>query len=83
MSKRLIRIFAPELPDRLATLAGTELNVILYRGNAIFGVLESHDNHTLLLRDFRYHPHRLPLADIVEIIYDQKAKIFPKTGTPP
>lgn len=70
MSKRLVRIFASQLPERLSSLLKTEVNVVLYKGNTIFGRLENIAPDSLLVRDLRNHAHRIALSDVEVVIYD-------------
>ena len=82
MSKRLLRLFPPFQQSSLTPLVAQAVNVIRRDNRTLFGHLESLDGDSLLLRDQRSHPHRLQLADVAEIIYDQKSGIFPKIDEP-
>ncbi|MBU1820751.1 MAG: hypothetical protein KKG00_04460 [Bacteroidetes bacterium] len=75
MSKRLVRVFAPQLPARLPHLLAREVNVVLFNGNTYFGYLVSHAEMTLLLRDLRGHEHNFAMSEIAEVIYDQPATL--------
>jgi|AntAceMinimDraft_5_1070358.scaffolds.fasta_scaffold80739_2 hypothetical protein len=72
MSKRLIRVFAPQLTEQIPTLIGLEVNVVLLDGNTAFGRLESSTTGDLVLRDLRNHKHPLLLSAIEEIVYDER-----------
>ena len=73
MGKRLTRLFAPDLPQRLPELMGYELNVVLYSGHTHLGELKAYAEQQVTLRDARDHRHVIPLAEIEAIIYDQKS----------
>ena len=77
MSKRLLRLFPNDIPDTIPQLIGREINVVQRDGRTLFGTLESSDGTSLLLRDLRSHPHEVRLAEIAEVVYDQKAKAGP------
>ena len=82
MSKLLLRLFPPFGQDTLTSLVARDINIVRRDDRTLFGRLESLDGDSLLLRDLRSHPHRLQLAEVAEIIYDQKARIFPKIDEP-
>ncbi len=82
VSKRLRRLFPPFVQDALKPLVPQEVNVVRRDGRTIFGRLEVFEDDSLLVRDLRSHPHKVQLADIAEIIYDQKSEIFPKIDEP-
>jgi hypothetical protein len=75
MSKRLVRVFAPQLPARLPDLLTREVNVVLFNGNTYFGYLVSHTENKLQMRDLRGHEHYFELSEIEEIVYDQPAAL--------
>lgn len=74
MSKRLIRVFNPQLSESIPSLVGMEMNVVLLDGNTAFGRLESFSPDDIVLRDLRNHKHTMPLAAIEELIYDHKVE---------
>ena len=82
MSKRLLRLFPPFPLSVLTPLLAQDINVVRRDDRTVFGRLEAVDGDSLLLRDLRSHPHRVQLADVAEIIFDQKSKIFPKIAEP-
>ncbi len=82
MSKRLLRLFPPFDQGSLAPIVTQDINVVRRDDRTLFGRLESLDGDSLLLRDLRSHPHRVPLVEVAEIIYDQKSRIFPKIAEP-
>jgi small nuclear ribonucleoprotein (snRNP)-like protein len=75
MSKRLIRIFAPQLPDRLPGLLEQEVSVVLRNGKTFFGYLDSHTSHKLILRDLRGHEHPIELSEIEVVVLDRTVLI--------
>lgn len=72
MSKRLVRVFAPQLAEQISALIGLEVNVVLLDGNTAFGRLESSTASGLVLRDLRNHGHLVLLSAIEEIVYDKR-----------
>lgn len=71
MSKRLVRIFSPQLKELLPSLMNRELNIVLYNGRTFFGRLEANNLQLLTLKDLRGHQHNFAFTDIQEVIYDQ------------
>jgi len=82
MSKRLLRLFPPFPLSVLTPLVTHDISVVQRDNRTIFGRLEAVGGDSLLLHDLRSHPHQVQLADVAEIIYDQKSKIFPKIAEP-
>ncbi len=74
MSKRLLRLFPTFSQDLLTPLVARDINVVRRDDHTLYGCLESVDADSLLLRDLRSHAHHVQLADVAEIIYDQKSK---------
>lgn len=73
MSKRLIRIFSSDLPDRAAELVNREINVVLKSNQTFFGHCWKVENQILFLKDLRKHVHNLAFTQIESVIYDQSA----------
>ncbi len=73
MSKRMIRIFSPNITDSLPKLLNQELHVVLYNGHTVFGRLKSFTAFCLLINDLRNHIHEIKLTDIEEIILDRQS----------
>lgn len=71
MSRRLVRLFPPQVESQLSKLQEHELHVVLFDGNTHFGRLKSTSSQLLTLRDLRGHEHAIALADVQEIVYDQ------------
>lgn len=82
MSKRLLRLFPPFDQGLLAPIVTQDINVVQRDDRTLFGCLESVDADSLMLRDLRNYAHHVQLADVAEIIYDQKSRIFPKIDEP-
>ncbi len=72
MGKRQLRIFRTDLGKHLATLPGREANVLLTNQTTLHGYIEKAEGEVLLLRDLRRKQHRLPFADIEEIMLDRE-----------
>ena len=73
MSKRLIRVFQPELINRSAELVNRDINVILKSNQTFFGHCWKIENNILFLKDLRKHAHNLAFSQIESVIYDQSA----------
>lgn len=73
MSKRLIRLFSSDLPDRAAELVNREINVVLKSNQTFFGYCWKVENQILFLKDLRKHTHNLTFTQIESVIYDQSA----------
>ncbi|GAB3165518.1 hypothetical protein [Telluribacter humicola] len=73
MSKRLIRIFAADVPARLNELSGHDLHVVLRSGHTHFGKLLSFTPDLLTVQDSRGHRHAISVAEMEEVIYDKKS----------
>jgi len=75
MSKRLIRIASNNIFAELGGASnGLELNAISRSGNTCFGKLMSVTTEFLTILDTRQHTHKFALADIFEVVYDEKSK---------
>jgi len=73
MSKRLIRVFQPDLVNRSAELVNRDINVILKSNQTFFGHCWKIENNILFLKDLRKHAHNLAFSQIESVIYDQSA----------
>lgn len=63
--------------DRLAELPGKEVHVVMRDGSTHFGTVLSGTSSDLSVRDAnaawtsrKRHTHRLPLAEVMEVIFD-------------
>ena len=75
MSKRLIRIASKNIVTELGnTSKGLEINSVSYTGNTCFGKLISVTAEFLTMLDNRQHIHKFAIADIFEVVYDEKSK---------
>ncbi len=73
MSKRLIRVFQPDLVNRSAELVNRDINVVLKSNQTFFGHCWKIENNILFLKDLRKHAHNLAFSQIESVIYDQSA----------
>ncbi len=73
MSKRLIRIFQPDLSERSSELVNREINVILKSNQTFFGHCWKIENQIIFIKDLRKHAHNLAFTQIESVIYDQAA----------
>jgi len=73
MGKRLIRIFSKDIPTRAKELTATELNVVLKNKSTIHGTFVGLQGSVFILTDMQLRKHKLPLADIEEVIFDREA----------
>ena len=77
MGKRNVRILRQQLPDRLSELEGKEVHVVLTDGTTRFGKILGTTSDRITLQDLnagwtsrKRHTHHIPLAQIMEAIYD-------------
>jgi len=75
MGKRLTRISSENIFAKLGSTSGELLvNAVPRSGNTCFGKLKSVSAEFLTILDTREHTHILAIADIFEVIYDEKSK---------
>jgi hypothetical protein len=70
MSKRMMRIKPDRLFEKLKALDGILLNAVLENGRTYFGTLIDVTSDFMILRDTRYHNHKILFTTIYEIVYD-------------
>jgi hypothetical protein len=73
MGKRLFRVFAKEIPARINTLLGIDLNLVLVNKSTIHGKILRCTNSEAVVEDFMQKKHTIRVADIIEIIYDKES----------
>ncbi|MFT4031022.1 MAG: hypothetical protein QM669_01250 [Siphonobacter sp.] len=73
MGKRLLRISNQLLAQKLPSLVGTPLHIILQSGVTFHGTLISTSPTHLTLQDGLLQKRTYPFEQINEIIYDEKA----------
>ena len=72
MSKRLTRIFTPDIQASLPGILQKQIHVVLRNGHTVFGYIQSNNNISLIVKDLRNHLHEIPLKDVQEIILDHR-----------
>jgi len=73
MGKRLFRIFRKDIPSKLTSLTGIELNLVLKNNSAFHGFIVGNTGNQIKFKDLRNQIHQLMVEDIVEIVYDEES----------
>lgn len=73
MGKRLFRIFAKEIPSKIHTLTGTELNLVLQNKKTYHGRILNTEGGEVVLQDFLHGMLRFRISDITEVVYDKES----------
>ncbi len=71
MGKRLIRIFEAEIPEKLPTLLGEKIHLILKNDVTLHGKILKIEKKFLRFQDMILRKHTIPIADLAQIIKDE------------
>lgn len=58
------------------------LNAVLSNGNTVFGRLTDASEQEIVMKDTRDHEHRIALADLYEVLYDDNKAAVPPSRHP-
>ncbi|MCS6822311.1 MAG: hypothetical protein NZ551_10630 [Microscillaceae bacterium] len=73
MGKRQLRIKKAEIPQKIATYLGTEINLIQENGITLHGRIVQIMGENVLFQDSRRQKHHIAIANIQEIQIDYSA----------
>lgn len=70
----MIRLKPGQISEQLQNKKGLTLNAVLENGQTYFGTLSAVEQGFLIIKDTRDHTHKIPFADIYEVIYDFESR---------
>ena len=74
MGKRLIRIPADQIKEKVKALLNTTINVVLTDQRVVMGTLQSFEQEQLSVEIMKGKSVRVPLRQVQEIVYDHIAE---------
>ncbi len=71
MGKRLIRIFEAEIPDKLPSLLGKEIHLVLKNDVTLHGKVLKLEKDFLYFQDMILRKHKIQITDLAQILKDE------------